>query len=138
MPRTFATILCDGTQQRRFDDTLCFQGRDATGSFSLLAGHLDFMSVTDPGVTTLRLLSGTWFLASPPMLAHMDAGQLFLSTRRFFLSQHKAELVDLLNRWLLSSAEHRSATHSQVKQLEQALYNQLVQHSKHPNGSSPT
>lgn len=61
----FSAILRDNSQQLELASVLSWQARDASGSFTLLARHCRFLTLTDAGLSRFTLHAPVRRLRSP-------------------------------------------------------------------------
>lgn len=125
MSRAFTVELADLEQQQRWEDAEAFQGRDATGSFAIWAGHQDFMARCPAGVSRIRCGSEWVYLAAPSLLVVFHRGQMSLTCRRYFLGESPAELEQKLIDWTAQDNASRHLKALNQTRLEQSFMRRL-------------
>lgn len=126
--KTFTLHLASAARCERIDDVTSFVGADASGSFGLLAGHADFMTVLSAGLARFRRAAGDWtYLACPGALLHFTGGELQLATRRYLCGADYARLSSLLTSQFGMEEAALRAVKDNFARLEQDLYRRLKQ-----------
>lgn len=74
--RTFVVEIASAHRSERIEDAVAFGGRDASGSFSLLAGHARFVTTLVRGIARIVVRDG------PPRWLAFDGGALRFSDNR--------------------------------------------------------
>jgi F-type H+-transporting ATPase subunit epsilon len=127
----FEAILRDQYQEVRLPQVCAWHGRDASGSFTLLARHAPFMTLTEPGLSRLRVLQEaqerTWFLGCTQALVEFEHNRLFISARRFFLNPDQHQIAADLTAWLEAKGERRAQFHQHWHSLENDFLRKLNQ-----------
>ncbi|OZG70114.1 hypothetical protein BTA51_27865 [Hahella sp. CCB-MM4] len=121
----FSGILRDSQQEIEITDLVSFRSHDASGSFSLQARHLDFLTQTESGLSQLSQKDGVLYMAATPGLLEMDGGRLYFSTRRMFLHEDPDLIQQQLTQWLEEERINRKSSHVHLKQLESELMQRL-------------
>ena len=126
----FSVILRDMQQQQRFDDVDVFSSKDRSGSFSVLARHADFLTVTEAGLSELRLAGKTLFVGATSALLEFRQPLLQLSTRRFFIDEDPQNLQQQLQQWLEQEQQSRAQLHGNLQRLDAQLLLRLYQQDR--------
>ncbi len=89
----FVVHLQSATQYERIDGAASFVGRDASGSFGILAGHHRTMTSLLFGLAHLRTMDGRrQFIALPGALLYFVNNELLLMTRRYLRDDDYARI----------------------------------------------
>ena len=127
---SFTLLLQDATHTETFAGVSCFVGEDASGSFSLLAGHARFTTVLETGLarfcTTGRQTSGVadrdhaaWqYLAVPGAVLHFASNKLTVSCRRYLLDSDYRRISSALTQQLLQEEGELQSMKQSLRQLE--------------------
>ncbi|MYM62156.1 F0F1 ATP synthase subunit epsilon [Pseudomaricurvus sp. HS19] len=121
---TFTLQLQDATHTETFAEVQAFVGEDASGSFSLLAGHARFTTVLETGLARFRLASaGTgmadwYYLAVPGAVLHFSGNCLTISSRRYLLDRDYRRISDALQQKLLQEEGELQEMKHSLRQLE--------------------
>lgn len=118
----FPVHLQSATQYQRVDDVECFVGRDASGSFGLMARHERMMTVLGFGLARLRTAGGAWhYVALPGGLAYFADGELTISTRRFVLGDDYRRVAAAVDDTLRAEERALQALKESVTRLEHEM-----------------
>ena len=136
--KPFSVVINDFTQAWQNDSVSSFVGRDASGSFGILAAHENFMTTLPAGMARFYLPESGWqYLAQPGSVLLFEQGRLYLSTTQFIISDESEKLVNLMESlWQRLEHQKRAARQSQL-QIEQALTRKLWEMSKQDNAYEP-
>ncbi len=121
---TFTLQLQDATHMETFTGVQAFIGEDASGSFSLLAGHARFTTVLATGLARFRLASAAtrtpdWrYLAVPVAVLHFAGNRLTISSRRYLLDSDYRRISEALQQTLLQEEGELQEMKQSLRQLE--------------------
>jgi F-type H+-transporting ATPase subunit epsilon len=126
--RTFTLHLEDAVRAERVDGVASFVGRDATGSFGILAGHARMLTVLEFGLARFRREEGPWeYLALPEAVLYFVDDDLTICTRRYLRDDDFDRISrDLDERLRVEEAELRGIKES-VHRLQEELLRRLWQ-----------
>lgn len=124
---TFRTILNDSSGTTEYDDVLSFRSADASGSFSLWAGHAEFIAVGVAGISCLRRRDSTLYLAASQLLIEFSDNCLYLSSRRLFSDSGRDKIGAQLQAWLQEQQRKREQQSLQAARFERELVQRLLQ-----------
>jgi F-type H+-transporting ATPase subunit epsilon len=126
--RTFTLHLEDAVRTERVVGVASFVGRDATGSFGILAGHARMLTVLEFGLARFRLEEGPWeYLALPEAVLYFVDDDLTICTRRYLRDDDFDRISrDLDERLRVEEAELRGIKES-VHRLQEKLLRRLWQ-----------
>ena len=128
MSRSFTLHLQSASCHERIAEVASFVGQDASGSFGVLPGRADFMTVLDYGLARFRLLEGGWqYLACPGAVLSFADDQLFLNTRRYLRDDDYDRVLHLLTGQLADEEKALKAVKDNLQRLEQELFRRLRQ-----------
>ena len=126
MTRTFTLHLQSAERSDCIADVASFVGRDAAGSFGLLAGHADFMTIVDYGLTRYRRVDRSWtYVASPGGVVCFADNTLHFSTRRYLQDDDYARISAELTGQLAAEERSLEAVKQHLQQLERELLRRL-------------
>lgn len=124
--RTFVVEIASAHRIERIDDAVAFGGRDASGSFTLLAGHARFVTALARGIARIALRNGPprWFAFDGGALG-FAANRLAIGTSRWFDGPDHRALGEAFVAEIAraDAAEQRMREH--VAHLEEALNRRL-------------
>jgi F-type H+-transporting ATPase subunit epsilon len=124
--RTFLLHLQDALHHVQVAGVEAFVGRDASGSFGLLAGHERFMTTLVFGLSRFRCAGSGWeYLAVPGALAYFCDDKLFLSTRRYLRDLDYGRISGLLLDQLAAEERELAAVHASLHRLEGEMLRRL-------------
>lgn len=124
---TFILHLQSATQYDRIENVASFVGRDASGSFGILAGHARCMTSLVFGLARFNPVGAvSRFLALPGGLLHFADNELFLSTRRYHCDEDYERISALLDAELRAEEEKLRGIKESLQQLEQAMLKRLL------------
>lgn len=126
----FSVTLRDIQHEQRFDNVLVFSSKDSSGSFSLLANHMNFLTVTEAGLSELRTAGQALYIGATQALLEFQQRELILSTRRFFVDESADNLQQQLQQWLAQEQQSRSQLHGNLERLDAQLLLRLYQQDK--------
>ena len=124
--RTFTLHLQDATRYERVDGVESFVGRDASGSFGLLAGHERFMTALLFGLARFRCAGADWeYLAVPGALVYFVDDSLSISTRRYLRDPSYQRISGLLLEQLAGEERDLAAIQESLHRLEREILRRL-------------
>lgn len=124
--RTFTLHLQSADRYDRVSDVTSFISRDASGSFGLLAGHADFMTIVDYGLSRYRRADQGWcYLASPGAVVYFVRDELHFSTRRYLQDDDYARISAQLSGQLAAEERSLTAVKQHLQRLERELLRRL-------------
>ena len=133
MSRSFTLHLQSASCHERIADVVSFVGQDASGSFGVLPGRADFMTVLDYGLARFHLSEGAWqYLACPGAVLSFADDQLFLNTRRYLRDDDYDRVLHLLTGQLADEEKALKAVKDNLQRLEQELFRRLRQLDRWP------
>lgn len=123
---TFTLILQDSTRRERVDDVESFVGKDSSGSFGILAGHVRFMTVLGFGLARFRRAGAGWeYLALPGGLAYMRDNELFVCTRRYLRDTDYARISSALEEKIRIEERELLQMKESLKTMEETVLRRL-------------
>lgn len=124
--RTFVVEIAGAQRIERIDDAVAFGGRDASGAFTLLAGHARFVTALARGIARIALRDGPprWFAFDGGAL-RFAGNRLAIGTPRWFDGPEHRALGEAFAAEIerADAAERRMREH--VAHLEEALNRRL-------------
>lgn len=126
--KTYSILLQDATREQHIDEVCAFVGEDASGSFSIWAGHENMMTVLNMGLARIRLNTQSWqYLAVPGALLYFRDNTLTLSTRRYFLGNDYAQIVASLREQLLTEEKNLQNIKTSFRRMEDETLKRLYE-----------
>jgi F-type H+-transporting ATPase subunit epsilon len=123
---TFVLHLQGATQYERVEGVTSFVGRDASGSFGILAAHQRIMTILEFGLARFRIGEGTWqFLAVPGGVLYFVADELFLSTRRYVRETDYVHVTHVLDEQLRAEESGLRSVKDSLRRLEEEMFKRL-------------
>jgi F-type H+-transporting ATPase subunit epsilon len=133
---TFVLQLQDALHHELVDAVESFVGRDASGSFGLLAGHERFMTNLGFGLARFRRAGAGWeYLALPGALVYFKDNVLTLSTRRYLRDFNYGRISGLLLDRLAAEEQELSAIQQSLQQLEGEMLRRLWELTRKGEGA---
>lgn len=122
----FTLHLQSVTQYERVEDVTSFVGRDASGSFGILAGHRRMMTSLLFGLASFRTGNNEWqFLALPGALLYFVNNELYLSTRRYVRARDYAQITSALDEQLGAEEAALRDLKDRLHRLEAEMFKRL-------------
>jgi len=122
----FTLHLQGATQYERIEGVTSFVGRDASGSFGLLAGHQRLMTTLAFGLARFRIAGGAWqYLAMPGAVLYFIGNELFISTRRYVRDDHYARITQTLDEQLRADEAGLRSIKDSLRRLEEEMFKRL-------------
>ena len=122
----FVVHLESATQYERIDGATSFVGRDASGSFGILAGHHRMMAALLFGLAQLTTADGRRrFIAMPGAFLYFVHNELFLTTRRYLCDDDYARISLALEEQLLADETTLRDMNESVRRLEEEMFRRL-------------
>jgi F-type H+-transporting ATPase subunit epsilon len=113
-------------QSERIEKVVAFSGRDASGSFAILPGHVRFLTVLEFGLARFRCLDGEWeYLALPGAVLYFVTDELFLSCRRFVRDLRFAAIEQALAAELAREEQELKEIKTSLHRMEEAMFKRL-------------
>jgi F-type H+-transporting ATPase subunit epsilon len=123
---TFTLHLQEATGYERIEGVASFVGRDRTGSFGILAGHVRMMTALGYGLAWYRKPdSPREYLALPGALLYMVNNELLISTRRYLRGPDADQMSRALEEQMLVEEEALRTLKESLLRIEEALFKQL-------------
>jgi F-type H+-transporting ATPase subunit epsilon len=124
--------LQSATQYDRRDDVERFVGRDASGSFGLLAHHERMMTVLGFGLARFSTGEDRWhYVALPGAVAYFVDDALFVCTRRYVLGDDYRTVAAAVEETLLAEERALSSLKTSVNRLEREMMRRLWRLGEH-------
>ncbi len=124
---TFTLHLQSATQYDRIENVTAFTAEDATGSFTLLAGHERFLTNLTFGLARFRTTDAQEYLALPGALAYFTQNELFLNTRRYLRSPDYEHIRTALQQQFAAEEEQLHELKRSLERLEQEMLKRLLE-----------
>ena len=123
---TFTLHLQSADRHDCIPDVASFVGRDAAGSFGLLAGHADFMTIVDYGLARYRRPDQAWrYVASPGGVVCFVRDELHFCTRRYLQDDDYARISAELSGQLAAEERSLEVVKEHLQRLERELLRRL-------------
>jgi len=133
MTKTFALHLQSAERYECIATVVSFVGQDASGSFGILAGRSDFMTVLDYGLARFLLPERGWqYVASPGAVVSFSDNQLYFNTRRYLRGDDYDRVFSLLTGQLADEERSLKAVKDNLFRLEQELFRRLHELDRRP------
>ncbi len=122
----FDLQLYSARRQEKFELVSAFRGRDASGSFGLLAGHARFMSALEFGLAQFRCSDAPWqYIALPGALARFADNHLTLICRRYVIDSNYEHIRQVLEEELQREEESLRGLRGSLHTMEQQMLSRL-------------
>jgi F-type H+-transporting ATPase subunit epsilon len=122
----FIIHLQSATQYERIEGAISFVGRDASGSFGILAGHHRTMTSLLFGLAQVTTADGRrQFIALPGGLLYFVDNGLFLMTRRYIRDDDYARISVALDDQLRAEETALRDIKDSVRRLEEEMFKRL-------------
>jgi len=122
----FVLHLQGATQYERIEGVTSFVGRDASGSFGIMAGHQRLMTSLVFGLARFRAADGTWhYLAVPGAVLYFVGNELFINTRRYVRDEDYARVTRVLDEQLRSEEAGLQSIKDSLRRLEEEMFKRL-------------
>jgi F-type H+-transporting ATPase subunit epsilon len=122
----FTVHLESATQYERIEGATSFVGRDASGSFGILAGHHRAMTVLHFGLAHVTTADGRrQFIALPGGLMYFVDNELFLMTRRYLRDDDYSRISVALDEQLLAEETDLREMKNCVHRLEEEMFKRM-------------
>jgi F-type H+-transporting ATPase subunit epsilon len=124
--RTFVVEIASPRRVERIEDAVAFGGRDASGAFSLLAGHARFVTALVRGIARIRVRDGAprW-LAFDGGALRFAGNRLSIGTPRWFDGSDHRALREAFDAELARADHSERRMREHVAHLEEALNRRL-------------
>lgn len=123
---TFTLRLHDATHCQDFSNITSFIGKDASGSFGILAGHSRLITTLQIGLARFRLEDGEWqYLAQPGATLYFAHNLLTLSTRHYLIDSDYRRINEALDRQLLAEEDNLKTMKKSLRQMEEEVLKRL-------------
>ncbi|BCX89580.1 F-type H+-transporting ATPase subunit epsilon [Methylomarinovum tepidoasis] len=119
--------LQDATRTETIAGVHSFQGRDASGSFTLWPGHIRMMTVLEFGLARFRTDSAWEYLALPGAVLYFVRDTLYLSTRRYVHDPDPERIADVLERRLREEEVQLMEIRESLRKMEEGMFKRLWQ-----------
>ena len=124
--KSFTLHLQSGGQAESLEQVTSFSAADASGSFGLMAGHENFMTVLESGLARYRQSEGCWqYLALPGGILYFCDNELFLCTHRYLRSDSYEEVSAAINEMLAEDEVNRKGLKKTISRMEQEMARRL-------------
>jgi F-type H+-transporting ATPase subunit epsilon len=120
----------------RIADVASFVGEDASGSFGILPGHEDLVTVLDFGLSRFRVGDRPWqYVAAPGAVLFLHDGELHFATRRYLLGDDYETMRASLQQQISAEEESLHAIKTSLRGLEQEMLRRLWELGRRGEGS---
>ena len=123
----FTLHLRDATRTETVEGVRAFQGRDASGSFTIWPGHIRMMTVLEFGLASFRTDSAWEYLALPGAVLYFVSNSLYLSCRRYVRDPHLERVAELLERQLAEEERALLQIRQSLRKMEEEMFKRLWQ-----------
>jgi len=124
--RTFTLDLRAATQGEVIEDVTVFAGRDASGSFGLMAGHGRLMTTLVFGLARYQTTgAAAQYLAVPGAVLYFEDNHLLLCTRRYVRDSDYRRVTEALERQLLDEERTLLNVKDSLRSLEHAMLKRI-------------
>lgn len=124
--KDFTLSLQDSKGIETVPGVTSFLGRDASGSFGILADHARFMTALVTGLAAFRTGEDEWhYLAVPGAILSFDSNQLSLSTRHCLRDDDYMRISQALKQQLLAEEKRLLSTRQSLHNMEQEVLKRL-------------
>ena len=132
---TFELVLQDATHIESFKNVSCFVGEDASGSFSILAGHVHFITALNVGLARFRLEGVSWkHLALPGGVLNFRNNVMTLSTRHYLMDDDYRTISAALQQELLSEEQALHSMKESLRRLEDEFLKRMWEMGRRSGG----
>jgi F-type H+-transporting ATPase subunit epsilon len=131
--KTFRLHLMSVTQSEWIPDVVQFTGRDASGSFGILANASRRLTVLVFGLAHFRNAAGqVEYLALPGGVLYFVSNELHIATTDFFRSAELEEISVALDRQLREEEEELRDIKQSLHRLDEQIMKRLYEMSRKP------
>lgn len=125
---TFAMTLYSAAQQTDYAQVIQFVGQDASGSFGVLAGAEDLLTMLPFGMVRFQTADLLWhYLAVPEAVLHFTANRMHVTASSFIVGDDRNRMTQLLDSTRHEQTQRVHSTRLSVQQLDQALMRKFLQ-----------
>lgn len=129
--KTFTLRVLDSTGQHEFADVVSFVGKDASGSFGILAGHARTITSLVVGLASFRTVDSNWhYVAVPGAILYFDDDVLSLCARRCLIGDDYGRISTALREQLLAEESKLKSMKQSLHRMEAELFKRLREMSK--------
>lgn len=120
---TFRILTPSGLSEREFESVV---GLDATGSFGIMAGHTDFMTVLNPSILAFTSGGRKWYNAVDGGVLRVERGVVTLATRESVEGEELDALRAVLERRFSAREQKEEAFLDLLGNMEKLLVDRMV------------
>ncbi len=126
---SFAMHLQSATAYERIDGVASFTGRDASGSFGILAGHSRAMTLLSFGLARFRTEEDSdWqYLAVPGGVLYFTGNELYVSCRSYVRGADYESVREALQKQLLAEERELHEIKQSMRRLEEQMFKRLLE-----------
>ncbi len=121
----FVLHLQDAVHTETVAGVTAFQGRDASGSFTIWPGHVRMMTVLAFGLARFRSDNAWEYLALPGAVLYFVSDTLYLSTRRYVRDPRLERVAEVLERQLAAEERSLGEIRQSLRKMEEEMFKRL-------------
>ena len=126
--RTMRVRLLDNESLEEMDDVILIAAADGSGSFSILPGHIPFMTMLDSGLVRIRHQDGSEdYLGQPGGLLEVRPEGVSITTRRLFRGPDAAALEQALQSSLDREESRLRTARATLKHMEDEVLRRIFE-----------
>lgn len=126
--RTMRVRLLDNESLEEMDDVVLIAAHDGSGGFSILPGHIPFMTMLDSGLVRIRHQDGREdYLGQPGGLLEVTRDAVSITTRRLFRERDAAALEQQMQVNLELEESRLRATRATLKHMEDEVLRRIFE-----------
>ncbi len=131
--KTLPVTLLDNESSSDLTGIVALSAEDASGSFTLLPGHMALLTILAPGLVRLRYESGALeFVGQPGSLLRVEAGKTTVTTRRLFRGEDAEAVLELMRRQLADEESRLLSTRATLKHMEDEVLRRIFEMDRLP------
>ena len=130
MKSTFNITILTPTQKIKIKDVSFFRGEDESGTFGILANHIEFITVLTQSIAIVKKKEIEEFYAFNKGILRFANNSLTISTREFAKSKNLKELKEIITNRFKKIEESEKVFRQNISKLEKEFMKKMIEMEK--------
>ncbi|MCJ7764867.1 MAG: hypothetical protein MUP09_02885 [Thiovulaceae bacterium] len=127
MKPTFSVHIITPSDIKKVEGVSFFRAEDGSGSFGILARHIEFLTILEPSVAIAVIDGEEEYFAFNGGILSFKKEMLTITTKEFVQSSQIGELKGIIARFFKEQQEKESIFHLNMKNLQKAFFKKMIE-----------
>jgi len=130
MRSTFDLIILTPTEKKEIKDIEFFRGEDESGSFGILANHIEFLTILTESIAIVKKDQKEFYFAFNKGVFRFAKNSLTISTREFVESEKLSDLKDIIENRFKKIQKQEKIFRQNIQKLEKEFIKRVIEMEK--------